>query len=169
MDEMNLAVLKKTRKSPEVGDVFVMLPPEGLFLYGRVVANDLSKGPMPNCILIYVYRARSKEKEAVPELLRGQLLVPPMMTNKRPWTMGYFETLQNRELGPMDRLPQHCFFSSPLVPGGVGRYFDEHRNLLPGPIEPVGEWGLHSFRTIDDEISKALGIPLAPDLDSKQA
>lgn len=162
--EMNLAVLKKTRKSPEVGDIFVMLPPDGLFLYGRVIAHDLSNGPMPNCLMIYIYRARSKEKIAVPELLRGQLLVPPIMTNKRPWSMGYFETLQNRELGPMDLLPQHCFLNS------RGWYFDEHRNRLPGPIEPVGEWGLHSFRTIDDEISKALGIPLAPeDVVSKQA
>ena len=166
---MNLAVLKKTRKSPEAGDVFVMLPPDGLFLYGRVIATDATIGPMRDCILIYVYRPRSEQKEAVPELLRGQLLVPPMMTNKRPWTMGYFETLQKRELGPMDRLPQHCFFSSPLFPGGVGRYFDEHSNHLSGPIEPVGEWGLHSFRTIDDEISEALGIPLAPEAVSKQA
>ena len=166
---MNLAVLKKTRKSPEAGDVFVMLPPDGLFLYGRVIAINASVGQMKDCILIYVYRARSKEKAAVPELLRGQLLVPPIMTNKRPWTMGYFETLQKRELGPMDRLPQHCFFSSPFL-GRAGQYFDEYSNRLPGPIEPVGEWGLGSFRTIDDEISKALGIPLAPeDVVSKQA
>ena len=29
-------------------------------------------------------------------------------------------------------------------------------------IEPVGVWGLDSYRTIDDAISEALGIPLAP-------
>ncbi|HUW28639.1 MAG TPA: Imm26 family immunity protein [Sulfuriferula sp.] len=160
---MNLAVLKKTRKSPEVGDVFVMQPPDGLFLYGRVIATDARIGPMHNCILIYVYRPRSEQKEAVPDLLRGQFLVPPMMTNKRPWTMGYFETLQNRELGPMDRLPQHCFLDT------FGRYFDEYSNRLSGPVEPVAQKGLHSFRTIDDEISGALGIPLAPDVVSKQA
>ena len=138
---MNLAVLKRSRKPPQAGDVFVMLPPDGLFLYGRVIALDLNNGPMPNCTLIYIYRPRSKEKLAVPHLLRGQLLVPPIFTNKRPWTMGYFETLEHHELGPMDRLPQHCFFSSPLVPGGGGRYFDEYGTRLPGPIEPVGSWG----------------------------
>lgn len=160
---MNLAVLKKSRRAPEVGDVFVMQPPDGLFLYGRVIATDAMIGPMRNCILIYVYRPRSAQKEAIPDLLPGQLLVPPMMTNKRPWTMGYFETLEHRELGPMDRLPQHCFRDT------FGRYFDENSYCLPGPVEPVAQKGLHSFRTVDDEISGALGIPLDPDGVPKQA
>lgn len=154
---MNLTVLKKSNRLPEKGDIFVMLPPDGLYLYGRVIATDAKIASMQNCILIYVYRRRSKEKEAVPELPRDELLVPPMMTNALPWKKGYFEFLQNRELGPMDRLSQHCFRDS------FGRYYDEYSNRLPGPVEPVGVWGLGSFRTIDDEISEALGIPLAPD------
>lgn len=106
---------------------------------------------------MYVYRVRAKEKLPVPELLRGQLLVPPLMTNNRPWTMGYFEFLEKRDLGPMDRLPQHCFEDS------RGWHFDERGNRLSHKVDPVGDWGLHSFRTIDDAVSKALGIPLSPD------
>ena len=154
---MNLAVLKRTRRRPKAGDIFAMLPPDGLYLYGRVIATDANPIGVPGANLIYVYRARATEKEAVPELLRGQLLVPPMMTNNRPWTMGYLEFLEHRALGPIDRLPQHCFRDS------RGWYLDERRERLPGPIEPVGAFGLHGFRTIDDEISRALGIPLAPD------
>lgn len=154
---MNLAVLKRSRRAPAEGDIFVMLPPDGLFLYGRVISTTAKVGPMQNCVLIYVYRRRSKEKEVVPNLLRNELLVPPMMTNELPWKRGYFETLNNLMLGPFDRLPQQSFADS------NGRYFDENSNPLPGPVEPVGQWGLHSFRTIDDEISKALGIPLAPE------
>jgi hypothetical protein len=37
---MNLAVLKKTRRAPEVGDIFVMQPPDGQFLFGRVVDTN---------------------------------------------------------------------------------------------------------------------------------
>jgi len=80
-----------------------------------------------------------------------------MMTNKRPWTMGYFKHVENRPLSVMDRLPQHCFKDT------RGWYFDQVGTRLAGPVEPVGSWGLHSFRTIDDEISKALGIPLSPE------
>lgn len=154
---MNLAVLKRTRRRPEAGDIFVMLPPDGLFLFGRVIATDLNAAGFPGSNLIYVYRVRAKEKGPVPELLPGQLLCPPMMTNNRPWSMGYFEFLEKRELGPLDRLLQHCFEDS------RGWYFDERGNRLSGKTDPVGVWGLHSFRTIDDEVSKALGIPLSPE------
>ena len=154
---MNLTVLRKTRPVLDPGDIFVMQPPDGAFLYGRVIAIDASIGPIEPCILIYVYRARSNEKSRIPELVREQLLVPPIMTNRRPWTMGYFEPLEKRPLQPVDRLSQHCFKDS------RGWYFDENSNRLAKPIEPVGTWGLDSFRTIDDAVSTALGIPLAPD------
>lgn len=154
---MNLAVLKKTRRRPEVGDIFVMRPPDDQFLYGRVISIDANPLGIGGGVLIYVYGARSREKTGVPKLLRGQLLVAPMMTNKQPWTKGYFEFVENRSLSSMDILPQHCFKDS------RGWYFDEQGKRLPGPVEPVGQWGLHSYRTIDDEISKALSTPLAPD------
>lgn len=94
----------------------------------------------------------------LPGLLGGdrmrpdRLLVSPIMTNKLPWSKGYFETLANVPLGEDDVLDQHCFLD------WTGRYYDENLNELPGPREPVGEYGLASFRTIDDEVSDALGF-----------
>lgn len=155
---MNLAVLKRTRRAPEVGDIFVMQPPDGQFLFGRVIDTNANPLGVGGAILIYVYRVRAAAKTPVPELLRGQLLVPPMMTNKQPWTKGYFEHEENRPLSAMDRLPQHCFKDD--VRGG---FRDERGNRLQTAVEPIGDWGLHSYRTIDDEVSKALGIPLSPD------
>jgi hypothetical protein len=154
---MNLTVLKRTRRSPEPGDIFVMHPPDGQYLFGRVIDTDANPLGVGGGILIYIYRIRSATKTPIPELVREQFLVPPIMTNKQPWTKGYFEHLENRSLAPMDRVPQHCFKDT------RGWYFDQAGNRLSGPSEPVGQWGLHSYRTIDDEISKALGIPLAPD------
>ena len=154
---MNLAVLKTSRRRPKVGDIFAMLPPGGLYLYGRVIVTDANPLGVRGANLIYIYRPRSKEINIVPQLLRGQLLLPPMITNNLPWSRGYFQFIENRALVPMDCLQQHCFKDS------RGWFFDEYRNRLPGPIEPVGDWGLHSYRTIDNAISKALGIPLAPD------
>jgi hypothetical protein len=75
------------------------------------------------------------------------------MTNTLPWSKGYFQTLENRPLGASDVLRSHCFRSS------GGKYYDESCVELPGPKEPCGDWGLHSFRTIDDAVSDALGIP----------
>jgi hypothetical protein len=36
---MNLAILQKSRRGPYKGDIFVMLPPDNLFLYGRVISR----------------------------------------------------------------------------------------------------------------------------------
>ena len=155
---MNLAVLKKSRRAPQEGDIFVVRPPDGQFLFGRVIdTNAKPFGADFRGVLIYIYRARSSVKTPVPELLRGQLLLPPKMTNRLPWSRGYFERLENRPLSAMDRLSQHCFKDT------LGGYRDQAGNVVPGPVEPVGLFALSSYRTIDDAISEALGIPLAPD------
>lgn len=134
-----------------------MQPPDGKFLFGRVIETDANPLGVGGAVLIYIYRGRSADKSKIPTLLRSQLLVPPIMTNRQPWTKGYFEHLETRPLATMDRLPAHCFKDT------HGRFFDEAGSLLTNVVEPVGQWGLHSYQTIDDEISKALKIPLAPD------
>ncbi|OFI37026.1 hypothetical protein BIU82_11495 [Arthrobacter sp. SW1] len=155
----NLRVLKPSRKKPQPGDVFAFQLAEKPFLFGRVISTEVrwtvAQNALP-AILIYIFRDQSLEK-TVPERVRlrpDRLLVSPMMTNRLPWSRGYFETLVNIPLAPEDVLPQHCFLSA-----WRGQYFDDHGVELPGPIEPVGDYGLHSFRTIDDEISDALGVP----------
>jgi len=156
----NLRVLKPVRKAPRAGDLFALQLAESLFLFGRVVSTEAIAGPsMPGAILIYVYRPRF-DSMAVPdrsELSPSRLLVPPLMTNRLPWSRGYFETVDHWALGPGDVLPEHCFLSA-----ARGRYFDEAGKELPGPVEPVGDYGLHSFRTIDDAVSDALGIDRVP-------
>lgn len=137
-----------------------MKPPDDLFLFGRVVSTTAEIGSIKDCVLLYIYRARAATKLAPSELRPGELLVPPMMTNRLPWTKGYFEHLANRPLTSDDVLRTHCFVRAYANPP---QYFDESGRRLDGPVDPVGEFGLQSFRTIDDQISKALGIPLSPD------
>jgi hypothetical protein len=60
----NLGVLKRSRKKPEVGDISVMLSPDGKYLFRRVIRTD-ALGPM-KALLIYIYANRSESKE-VPE------------------------------------------------------------------------------------------------------
>lgn len=150
----NMQVLKPSRIKPKAGDVFALKLGDQ-FLFGRVINTDAKAGwSMPGAILIYVFRVSASEI-ALPdrvELSPSRLLVSPMMTNALPWSRGYFQTLVNLPVAEGEALARHCFRST------AGRYFDETATELPGPIEPVGDWGLHSFRTIDDQISDALGI-----------
>ncbi|WP_019876256.1 Imm26 family immunity protein [Sporichthya polymorpha] len=160
--QTNLRVLKPSRKKPQPGDVFAMQLPDESFLFGRVVSTQaqwtLAAGADP-ANLIYIYRGRSVTVD-LPDraaMRPDRLLVSPIMTNQRPWSMGYFQTLANLPLEAAEVLPRHCFLSA-----SRGRYFDEHGRELPGPVEPVGDHALHSFRTIDDQVSDAMGICRAP-------
>ncbi len=154
----NLLILKKTRRKPDQGDIFVFqlesLPDR--YFFGRVVATDTTIGGITDIgvILIYLYRISSQDKKAIPDLQISDLLTPPIGTNAMPWTKGYFEVVHSGENSPDDLLTQHCFYS-PFRKC----YFDEYGNSLPTKVEPVGMYGLSGLGSIDNEISKALGIP----------
>lgn len=159
MVEMNLRVLKRSRSKPDPGDIFVMQLPDDAYLFGRVILADLphGKAPMPGAYLIYVYRERAVGKAPpVDRLTPDRLLLPPVFINRMPWTKGYFETVRKQALSSGDLLGQHCFRDF------TGSYFDETGRKLPGPVEPCGDWGLSSYRWLDDHISDALGIPRVP-------
>ena len=146
----NLAVLTPSRTQPQAGDVCVLRVPGGSHLFGRVISTEAFAGPsMGGAVLIYIYSIQSEDQE-LPDrsaLSPDRLLVPPMMTNRKPWTLGYFETVAHLRFESGDVLSQHCFRR------WDGRYFDESLSELPGAVEPVGDYGVHSFRTIDDAIS----------------
>ena len=155
----NMKILEPSRTKPKCGDVFVMELSGETFVHGRVVAVDVIAGGFPGAILIYLFGGRSATATLPPmsALHPDHLLVPPIMTNRLPWSLGYFQTLANFPLSESQVLPRHCFRSS------RGRYFDELGVEMPGPVEPCGDWGLNSFRTIDDQVSDALSIPRALD------
>lgn len=87
-----------------------------------------------------------------------RLLLPPVFINKMPWTKGYFETVVHVDITSSDRLGQHCFWRA-----AQGIFVDENRNPLPHEVPPCGEWGLASYRLLDDLVSDALGIPRVPE------
>src|SRR5688572_11130296 len=114
MSEPNLRVLRPARKRVQEGDVFVMLPPDNRYLFGRVIRARLPRGraPMPGANLIYIYQYRSDSREPDREQLKpARLLISPLYINQLPWTKGYFEIVGNWPLGEHDMLPRHCFLS----------------------------------------------------------
>lgn len=158
--QTNMRILKPTRKKPRPGDVFVLQMPDDMYSFGRVVSTSAMVGGRIQSQLIYVFKVRSASKNLPErsELRSDRLLVPPTMTNLLPWSRGYLETIANLPFESDDILPQHCFYDS-----FFRKYVDEFGNDLPVPVEPVGESGLQSFRTMDDAVSKGLGIPLIPE------
>jgi hypothetical protein len=164
MSNTNLQVLKPSRKPPRAGDIFRMLLPDGSYRFGRVVRADARwtlASDAPPAILIYIY-ANGSSSGLIPSpsgMRADGLLVAPILTNRLPWVRGYFEAIANVPLEESDVLSAHCFSDASVT----GLYFDEMSNPLPSGVEPIGVYGLQSFRTIDDEVSDAIGIPRATD------
>lgn len=154
----NLEQLRPSRKRLREGDVFALKPPGDAFYFGRVIDTDAR--PLRSIgggILIYIYSGSAKVRVAPERLSPLELLVPPIMTNRLAWSRGYFETIEHRPIREGDVLDAHCFRDS------YGRLWDERGTPLAEAVEPVGDAGLHSLRTIDDAISRALDLPLAPE------
>jgi hypothetical protein len=154
---VNMIPLEKSRKRLKAGDIFVVQMRPGEYVFGRVISITAACLPMKDCLLLYFYRSFSDHKDKIPPLDCQDLLFPPVMTNRLGWSRGYFETVAHRPLEPGDVL-EHCFEHL------SGRYFDDKGNEI-ARSEPCGAYVFHSYASLDDEISEALGIPLVPDDD----
>lgn len=153
----NLRIIRKSRKPLVVGDVFAMQLPNEMYLFGRVVLVEppFPAAPGPCCNLVYIYDHQSSDKVVDQhQLSPDNLLIPPTWTNRLGWTRGVFETIMNSPPGVADILKQHCFHD--LLRKG---FVDERGQPVPERVDPCGEWGLASYRYIDDRISEALGFP----------
>ncbi|MDQ8205893.1 Imm26 family immunity protein [Coraliomargarita sp. SDUM461003] len=153
---MNLNVLRKGRKKAENGDIFVfqLKQEPNQYRYGRVINAASNIGGFKDTIMIYMYNITSSDKTRIPDLNRRNLLVEPMATNQLPWSKGYFEYVENRPIESNETFEHHYFRDF------RGKLFDEHGNEVARASEPIGEYGLQSYKTIDDKISMALGYPV---------
>jgi hypothetical protein len=159
--ETNLRVLKRSKRKPEVGDIFTfqLTPLESIYFFGRVVKVDARIGNMNDVILIYIYKATSTNKNNIPDLRLDDLMFAPEGINALPWSKGYFETIKTGENKPGDVFNLHCFKS--VSPPRVGWCFDEYGNKLDECFEPCGQWGMAGYGTIDKAVSQYMGIPSA--------
>lgn len=172
---INMQFLRRSRKKLEPGDIFVFQLPDKRYVFGRVIRTDMIivpdafdpnnklKGAMTDIILIYIFNAFSKDKYNIPHLDKHNLLIPPKAINRLGWTRGYFETVEHRLLPQEEILTQHCFISKWTWDKRTTiLYFDEYGNVLPKKTEPCTTYALSNYHVIDDMVSEALHIPLAP-------
>lgn len=144
------------KKGLHIGDVFCLKYPGPKFIFGRIMRLDCVIARMPKAILVYVYAGEFKTDKAPPVLDKSRLLVAPAFINKLGFSRGFMPVVANVPVKETDFLSRHCFR------GFQNKYLDEYGKIVE-PVEPIGEYGLGNYRTLDDAISKALKIPLAPD------
>ena len=158
-ENTNFTKLQPRRKKVSPGEVFTFQLLDGPFRFGRVIATG-RPAPMPNSTLLYIYRAEAADPTDPPldRLVPDDLLIPPVFANQQGWLRGYFKTVLHQPIRPTDLLATHCFFDT-----GRKIYRNEEGQRLSGPSDPCGSWSMASHRGVDDKISQALGLPLAPD------
>lgn len=165
----NLEVLKRSRQQPSAGDIFVLKPKDRDFYFGRVINPQVeilpmfpSKSHKPNPdwmgALVYIYDVHAPDKLPIPEMKHDRLLLPPLILDWVCWSNGYVQTVASVPLTSQDVLPRHCFYD--VV---EEQYLNEFGRRVAKRTEPCGIHGLTPFRGLDDEVSRAIGITLAPD------
>jgi hypothetical protein len=138
--------------------------PDDRYIFGRVIRVD-AHCFAPNCILVYVFRYTSQVPVPPRRLLAKDLLIPPTTINRLGWSRSYFMTVERRAFEEGERLLVHYFVSGRQDRWGRTQFVDEDRRPVPRPPKGtlVGLSGLGNYLTIDDDVSRALGIPLAPE------
>ena len=148
-----LRPMKRSRRRPAPGDVFVMNLTNGRYLYGRVILADRPRevAPMPGSNLIQVYDLVTDKPVPDAPLSPERLLIPPLFINRLPSTVGLFATIASRALLEGDRLRCYCFRR------WTGAFLDENGDQLGQRSEPCGDWSLASYGVLDNAVGDALG------------
>ena len=151
-----LISMKKSRKKPKEGDVFVLQPIEGVFYFGKVIQTNVeSIDSFVNAMtLIYVYQYSSISKEMPDVLEDEELLIPPVVVNYRPWTMGYFETIGNVGVSESERNVDFAFWDvlrEKYVDITTGQAI-----VLKHEPKYRSIFGLGSYGVVGKEVHKAL-------------
>ena len=154
----NLAITKRSRREPQVGDVVAMRLEGRGWLLGRVISTTARIGPWggwDGAILLYVF-GPVQEHPTVPESLSvDHLLIAPVLLDRSLWRAGYIVFLENREIKDGEKLRQHCFeYPALLQP----TFLDENGRRLDSRTDPCGLSALTLLRGLDERLSTALGL-----------
>jgi hypothetical protein len=162
--ETKLRRLRRSTKAPQSGDIFFFSILDREYFLGMVVDAD-SNIPIPfikGSNLIYLYKTCLKTKEISWHAIRpNNLLIPPLWTNKKPWTSGIFETIGHKEIAKIDLVDRYCFRT--INPATGVQYCVNELGAKIECSDDCGGWGLVSHRGIDDRVSDALGIARVPE------
>ena len=154
-EEFNeLISMKRSRKKPQAGDVFVIQPLSGRYLYGRVIRTNLpSNDPLiKGWNLICIYKNMVSEPVIPVERLDPeQLLMPPEIVNNQGWLQGYFLTIGSTEITEKDIAPNYGFWDALTK-----QFVNVEGNPLSYEPEFQGAYALGSYGVVGRTVRQAL-------------
>lgn len=153
---VNLCIQRPYRKRLHPGDVFSLQYGDSRFLFGRIVAVDVAFGGFQSgCICVHIYRAESSSANLPERLIESDLLIAPHYVNRLGFSRGYMPVIGSIPLCAADERTDVCYRDAIR-----NRLVDHSGRPVDQPRRFIGSFGMGNFKTLDEEISRALGFPL---------
>ncbi|WP_055106617.1 immunity 26/phosphotriesterase HocA family protein [Paenibacillus ihumii] len=110
-----LIAMKKSRKKPQEGDIFVIQPKENHYYFGKVIKTNIQGKNLnfEGMNLIFMYNCLSHNKEIPRNLDEFEFLFAPTVVNFQGWLKGYFETVGNQPLTVKELNVDYGFYDDP--------------------------------------------------------
>lgn len=152
----NLAVLKRTRKGIETGDVFVLSLDGIQYFYGKVLEANIkhlnSEEWFNGCHLIFIFKEKSKQKNL--EGFRGNydnLLIGPRIVTSQYWSRGWFEKVGNVPLTEEDISLDYGFWDGDLI-GQGGTFKKANGEEIDHQPKYFSSYGITCLSAIYDDM-----------------
>lgn len=149
--EYQYKVLKRTRKYPEIGNVFRMEVQEGIVLYGVVINNHIKNNNADDQLVVAIYKPGIETFDSVTINNSDHLLLPPFIITKGYWTKGYF--CPEKSIKNIDVKLNYGFYDI-----GKACFVNEYRERLEKEPELLGLYSLTTFSGVAYEVNQRLII-----------
>lgn len=152
--------MKKSRKKPVEGDIFVIQPVEKIFVYGKVILTNIkSSNVLVNGMcLVYVYNVITEGIQKNIILDYNDLMLPPEVIGELGWMKGYLLTIGHQPVTEKERGLDYGF----MTVDRASRRYKEDKDFVSISGEPLnhkpkylGYSGLSNYATIFKAIIKA--------------
>lgn len=150
--EFQLRVIKRKRKRPQEGDVFVLSPRENVYFYGKVLKSNIETVDNDSFIegnnVIAIFNCKTQDislDNYKPNY--DDLLIRIAIIDHTYWTRGYFYTIANIPLNDYEKNLDYGFFSI-----SFGRFFKETGERMNYEPKIFGMYGITTIIGIAREI-----------------
>lgn len=126
--ENQLLVIKRKRKYPEIGDVFLVNPKPGLYFWGIVLDNKVKHSFGDDLLVVIIFKEKItslKNNDFLVDL--NNMLIAPSIEGREYWTRGYFYTIRNIDYSKENL--DYGFYDSD------GTILDKNFNIVNKPFD----------------------------------
>ncbi|MCM1529706.1 MAG: Imm26 family immunity protein [Alistipes sp.] len=147
-----LRVIKRTRKYPQKGDVFVFSPRDEVYFYGIVANSDVTNHNGDGMYVVMLFKNKTKSLDNisfVPDF--HNLITNPLIVTRLYWTKGYFYNVMH-----IDELKVNITYG--FYHTGWDEITDEYDNKLENEPQYIGISGVSTDVGVAYDINTELII-----------